>query len=111
MGGEFNVFHWLVVLAVILPLYFLPSILARNKPQAHGVFLLNLFVGWTAFGWAGALVWALWEEPRPTRVMVQNTLVQPSTQPSVVFCSSCGKPSVLDLGSNFCCGCDKPIAP
>ena len=64
MGAEFNIFHWFVVLAVILPLYFLPSILARNKPQAYGVFLLNLFVGWTAFGWAGALVWALWVSKR-----------------------------------------------
>ena len=29
---------------------------------------------------------------------------------SVVFCSSCGKRSVLGLGSKFCCGCGKPIA-
>ncbi len=42
-------------------LYFLPSIvaLARSKRDTAAVFVLNLFLGWTAIGWVIALVWAL----------------------------------------------------
>jgi Superinfection immunity protein len=42
-------------------LYFLPSIiaLARSKRNLLAIFLLNLFLGWTAIGWAVALVWAV----------------------------------------------------
>jgi Superinfection immunity protein len=41
--------------------YFLPSIvaLARNKRDTTSIFILNLFLGWTAIGWVIALVWAL----------------------------------------------------
>jgi Superinfection immunity protein len=56
------------LLAVFFPifgfgfvLYFLPSIiaLARSKRDAVSIFVLNLFLGWTAIGWVIALVWAL----------------------------------------------------
>lgn len=42
-------------------MYFLPSILAlaRNKRDTVSIFVLNLFLGWTAIGWVIALVWAL----------------------------------------------------
>jgi hypothetical protein len=42
-------------------LYFTPSIvaLARNKRDTLLIFLLNLFLGWTAIGWIIALLWAL----------------------------------------------------
>jgi hypothetical protein len=40
--------------------YFLPYIIAakRYSEAAFGVFLLNLFCGWTVFGWFAALIWA-----------------------------------------------------
>jgi hypothetical protein len=42
-------------------LYFLPSIIAvaRSKRDIASIFVLNLFLGWTAIGWVIALVWAL----------------------------------------------------
>ncbi len=42
-------------------LYFLPSIVAlgRSKRDTAAIFVLNLFLGWTAIGWVIALVWAL----------------------------------------------------
>jgi T4 superinfection immunity protein len=42
-------------------LYFLPSIvaLARSKRNLLAIFLLNLFLGWTAIAWVAALVWAV----------------------------------------------------
>ena len=42
-------------------MYFLPSIvaLARSKRDLLGIFLLNLFRGWSVIGWVVALVWAV----------------------------------------------------
>ena len=42
-------------------MYFLPSIiaLARSKRDLLGIFLLNLFLGWSVIGWVIALVWSV----------------------------------------------------
>ena len=53
---------YLFVIVVMVPLYFLPTIVMffRHLPDriCAGIFLLNLFAGWTMIGWVGALVWA-----------------------------------------------------
>jgi hypothetical protein len=58
---------WLVgVIAVVgLAIYFLPSMVAlrRHKRNVLAIFILNLFVGWTFFGWVGALIWSVLREP------------------------------------------------
>jgi hypothetical protein len=46
-------------------LYFLPSIIARNKKNFLAIFVLNFFLGWTIRGWVGALVWACLKENGP----------------------------------------------
>lgn len=38
-------------------LYFLPAIIGRDKSDATGIFLLNLFLGWTLIGWVAAFIW------------------------------------------------------
>jgi hypothetical protein len=45
----------------ILIFYFIPSFTASVKkhPYTTGVFILNIFLGWTIIGWVGALVWAV----------------------------------------------------
>ncbi len=50
----------LIGLALILGLYFAPSIVAdrRGKRNVGAIFVLNLFLGWTFIGWVIALVWA-----------------------------------------------------
>jgi hypothetical protein len=47
-------------------IHFLPTIIAglRHGRSVVGIFLLNLFLGWTVIGWVIALVWALRDEPR-----------------------------------------------
>lgn len=42
-------------------IYFLPSLIAvaRHTHNATGIFLLNLFLGWTGIGWVIALLMAL----------------------------------------------------
>jgi uncharacterized membrane protein YbhN (UPF0104 family) len=50
-----------IVLLLLLVGYFLPFIiaLARKHVDSTAIFVLNLFLGWTFFGWVGALVWAV----------------------------------------------------
>jgi hypothetical protein len=50
---------WLAVLVFIF-IYFTPTIEAfeRKHNNAGAIFILNLFCGWTFFGWVLALVWA-----------------------------------------------------
>ena len=45
----------------IFTIYFLPFLIAliRNHTDSTAIFVLNLFLGWTFFGWVVALVWAV----------------------------------------------------
>jgi hypothetical protein len=45
---------------VAILVYLLPAFIAEERKQQHRmpIFLLNLLLGWTFFGWVGALVWA-----------------------------------------------------
>lgn len=45
-------------LLLILGIYFIPSLVGRNKDNFTAIFLLNFFLGWTLIGWVVALVWA-----------------------------------------------------
>ena len=51
----------LIVAIVCLGIYFLPSIIAYRRGHKNFLALLalNIFLGWTLFGWVGALVWSL----------------------------------------------------
>lgn len=45
---------------IAFSLYFIPAIVAKSRGHHNTlpIFLLNLFLGWTFFGWVGALVWS-----------------------------------------------------
>jgi Superinfection immunity protein len=47
-------------------LYFLPTVLAlaRGHPSSFLLAIVNLSLGWTVIGWAGALFWSLTKQPR-----------------------------------------------
>lgn len=51
-----------VILCVVaFVIYFLPCIIGGIRDKVHGgfgIFLLNLFFGWTLVGWLLAFVWA-----------------------------------------------------
>jgi hypothetical protein len=55
----------MLTLLMLLALYFLPTLIARDKKGATGIFLLNFFLGWTFFGYMIALLWALAADPKP----------------------------------------------
>ncbi|HXT26261.1 MAG TPA: superinfection immunity protein [Candidatus Eisenbacteria bacterium] len=67
-------------------LYFLPSIIGRDKRDATGIFLVNLFLGWTLIGWVVAFLWACASD-RPIYAQCAPAGV-------VRFCSHCGAPAV-----------------
>ena len=54
--------------------YMLPYILAKilKKENAPAIGILNLFAGWTAIGWIGALVWAAMNNKKPIVVPVRR---------------------------------------
>ncbi len=47
-------------------IHFLPTIVAalRNSRNVVGIFLVNLFLGWTVIGWVVALIWAITSQPK-----------------------------------------------
>lgn len=63
-----NLILGIVILICALSIYFLPFTTAANRfhPHTASIFILNLFLGWTFFGWVLALVWAF-ASPRPAR--------------------------------------------
>ncbi|WP_320675896.1 superinfection immunity protein [Prochlorococcus sp. MIT 1300] len=61
ISGSAEVFIFGIVSLILLVIYFLPSLIAfsRKCPSALAITALNLFLGWTLFGWVASLVWAL----------------------------------------------------
>lgn len=53
---------------IILYLYFLPSVIGRDKAHRDGITILNLFLGWTFLGWVISLVWAVSSPKNPAFV-------------------------------------------
>ncbi|MGI9565314.1 superinfection immunity protein [Pseudomonas fulva] len=49
-----------VTLALMVGLYFLPTIVAaiRHHQNRVSIMLLNLLLGWTGLGWLAALIWS-----------------------------------------------------
>lgn len=54
-----------ILLALMVALYFVPTIIAsmRNHTNAVAITALNLLLGWTLLGWVAALVWSLTAKP------------------------------------------------
>ena len=65
------------VLLALIPLYFLPTLVAfvRDHKNSAGIVLLNVFLGWTLLGWVAALVWSCLAENSP-----QNSINGTRTQ-------------------------------
>jgi hypothetical protein len=82
-----------------LLLYFLPTIIARDKADVMGIFLVNLLFGWTVIGWIIALIWACAAERYvPVRVVPAS---------SGRFCSQCG--TLAPYGAHFCGVCGRAV--
>ncbi len=90
----------MLTLLFLVLLYFLPSIIARDKRDAAGIILLNVFLGWTVIGWVIALVWAITAEPYyPVRLVALPA--------GGHFCSQCG--TFAYPGAHFCAACGRTV--
>lgn len=50
----------IIILIIIgLFIYFIPAIVGWKTKYAAGIFILNIFLGWTLIGWVAALIWAV----------------------------------------------------
>lgn len=52
---------WLIIGAIGIAFYLIPTIIAVKRDHASkgGVIAVNILLGWSAIGWIVALVWAL----------------------------------------------------
>ncbi len=50
----------IILFIISIGIYFIPTIVASSNKKRNvvGIFVLNLFFGWTLIGWVGSLVWA-----------------------------------------------------
>ena len=73
----------LVVFAILLGLYFLPTIIAisRHKRNAFAIGALNFFLGWTLIGWIAALIWALAHDAHKPTAIQSSSELSPTEQP------------------------------
>lgn len=68
-----------IVLSVFV--YFLPSIIGRRKVNSMAIFTLNLFLGWTFFGWVIALVWACTQDSAMEQLARERMNMPPPSPP------------------------------
>jgi hypothetical protein len=94
-----------ILLAILA--YFLPSIIGHNKRSAAGIFLLNLFLGWTFIGWIVALLWACASDvPARVAAPVVSSYVMAVPSGAGNYCSRCG--NIRFPSARFCSVCGSP---
>ncbi len=56
-----NLVEFLVGSAIVVGVYLIPAAVAWNRKHnnRNAIITLNVLLGWTVIGWAGALVWAM----------------------------------------------------
>jgi len=81
---------------LVTALYFLPSIIGRDKRDFTGIFLFNLLLGWTVVGWVVAFFWACSSDRPAYQQYAPAGLAR--------FCSQCGAPAVSVVQYCGACG-------
>jgi len=61
MFGDSNPILMLVILAILVVVYFIPTWVAsaRKHHNENAILFTNLLLGWTFLGWVASLIWAL----------------------------------------------------
>lgn len=68
----------LIIIAICIFFYFIPTVVGWRKRNVTAIFALNLLLGWSVIGWIIALVWACTQDPQPT--IIQNNISQPQSK-------------------------------
>jgi hypothetical protein len=93
----------LVVAAIAV--YLLPSLIAKRKPNASSIFVINLLLGWTLIGWVVAMAMAV-TKPATVHVLSQPLVAQVITGRSCPFCAEQIQPAAIVCKH---CGRDLPV--
>ncbi len=58
-----ELFLELIAPLVVIPVYFLPAVIANRRQAEHevSIFWVNLLLGWTVLGWLAVLFWTVAE--------------------------------------------------
>lgn len=97
----FAVLVGIILVAIVLGVYFLPTIIALAKRHCNkgAITVLNIFLGFTYIGWVIALIWAV---KKPERIVIVNqpapveeaVAVAPAPEvaaaSTVKYCTQCG---------------------
>ena len=72
----------LVIIAIVLGCYFIPTIVAfgRKHPQRGPILALNFLLGWSVIGWIAAFIWSLVSPPPPQTIIIQQAPAPPASQ-------------------------------
>ena len=64
-------FQELIILCIVIPIYFLPAIIASSRSHHNSVslFFANFLLGWTFIGWVACLVWSFSNTKTDTTVV------------------------------------------
>ena len=108
--GELGAIAGLIsILAICLGIfiYFLPSYIAskRKARSGCGIFVVNLFFGWTFIGWIVALIWAASDTTRDevARVARAPSYYPAPPPPGQRTCPNCGR--AIRQGATTCPNC------
>ncbi len=99
----------LVTLAWVIggfALYFLPTLIARNKHNANSVAVINLFLGWTFIGWIIALAMAVNNPPAQQPVTVQQSKAAAVAERMCPFCAE-----EIKAAAVVCKHCGRDLPP
>ena len=68
----------ILIVVVVLCIYLIPTIVAicRKSYYSTPAIILNIFLGWSFFGWVVALVLALSNEPAEREAQPQQIIVK-----------------------------------
>ncbi len=94
-----------LVLALLLGVYFLPALIARDRKHhnAAAIFVLNLLLGWTLLGWVAALIWAF---AQPAIVALEGAGSAAAARR--IPCPFCAEPILAD--ARLCRFCGRELA-
>ena len=72
--------EWIILICILIPLYFIPSFIARKSNNLNKIFLLNLLGGWTAIGWIAALIWAIMSIGKKDEILIVDNTANANRQ-------------------------------
>jgi len=104
-GALAGLLLFLVLVALLASVYFLPTIIARVRmhPQFESILVVNFFLGWTLIGWVAALAWSVSASATARAQVVTAQLGH------VKACRSCGR--YVPVDAIVCPWCATPMAP